>query len=741
MRDRGPLSTLAAILLLAIGAGGQEPPEMPPFPVGSIGDPVHLRFEGVKTFSADAIRTALDRVPAVALASHPLARRDRWLPLLETCVRAGYLHLGFPQAEVEVIDRTEVWPIVVRVVEGPRFRCGETRVAGPAAEGVRESEVWRDEFSALWRAGEPAPFDVATRRALLDAARRTLARKGWFFPAVEVTPVLRPAEPVADLEVTIERLGPPGKIASIRVTGAERTTPEALVSWLGLASGQNLDEARLDEIWHRLHDSARFLDCDVEPEEAAPDSGGIVLHVSVTEYAEVPPLPADLPPEAAAMLRLREWLLGLKSGDPDIVFRSAPGFSPAVRFIAAPGRGFLFELFDGDTRTIPRAAIALTSSTTAAYSLRTGRRLTIPGAVLTLTPHVALASEPEDPERPFRLFIAAEPSATSDGERRPPWISLRLEPVAMVGLLLRQAGGAAAVRDGVLSMSGRAGSVRVAAATGQLLDGENQESSARVEPGAFDAAIRKLDAACGGGEMFDAGRPVGSVVRFAIADLAGPNSPITRLLGGSVLDPLEELRAPKTGEPFEVPPIPGPEQYDVVPAFAASALGVVRRLFAGGGWPSLLAAEGLLWNLGVSDPRLSQKVVERLWLDEDAGPLSSLAAALVFCRGDDTADAFVEHGRALLDGDLFRKDVVAILRGDSPFSRTLRNIAGALRSAPDEDISALRALLPPDARAALDGFVAVLRSVEGELSEDLLVAALLRAWQNGLDRVVSVALE
>ena len=41
----------------------------------------------------------------------------------------------------------------------------------------------------------------------------------------------------------------------------------------------------------------------------------------------------------------------------------------------------------------------------------------------------------------------------------------------------------------------------------------------------------------------------------AVADLAGPDSPIARLLGGTVLDPLEELLAPTGDERFRVPPI------------------------------------------------------------------------------------------------------------------------------------------------------------------------------------------
>jgi hypothetical protein len=100
--------------------------------VGVLGASSKLVFEGQASFSADQLHAALGRDPSFVLASHPAAECAAFLEVLRQRLWLGYRNSGFPQATIEtaLAPGADGGRAVARIVEGPRYRMGEIRIAG-----------------------------------------------------------------------------------------------------------------------------------------------------------------------------------------------------------------------------------------------------------------------------------------------------------------------------------------------------------------------------------------------------------------------------------------------------------------------------------------------------------------------------------------------------------------------------------------------------------------------------------
>lgn len=141
-RTRLPTVTVLAIFLAWAGNGPTEAATPPAETrVGALGSVEVIDFAGNQTFSARALRTALQGTPEYLLAAHPAAPLPAYLEAVRAALLRGYRHEGFPDATVSVAANPGTPRLTATVVEGPRYVKGEVRVEGaqeiPAADIVR----------------------------------------------------------------------------------------------------------------------------------------------------------------------------------------------------------------------------------------------------------------------------------------------------------------------------------------------------------------------------------------------------------------------------------------------------------------------------------------------------------------------------------------------------------------------------------------------------------------------------
>ena len=120
-----------------------------------LGDPERLVFEGLHTFSAEAVRIGLLENMDFLADSHVAAPLGNYLQTLRDKVEAGYHAAGFPDAQAGVRLDSENDKILVKVSEGPRCLRAGVRVTGAKTIPVELLRRRLTEAAALRRSGQP----------------------------------------------------------------------------------------------------------------------------------------------------------------------------------------------------------------------------------------------------------------------------------------------------------------------------------------------------------------------------------------------------------------------------------------------------------------------------------------------------------------------------------------------------------------------------------------------------------
>ena len=366
--------------------------------VGQLREFSHFTFEGNNTFSARSLWFGLNSTFDFPELSHPLAPRDAFLTAIESHLRLGYAHCGFPDAEITAKCDANADAVIVHIVEGPRYLCGPVEIIGarkvptqPLVQALtitnadtqalrqpfqfqdnapaNRNEVTETNNSSIWAAGLPAHFDEFSLRFLSGRVTNTLEKLGFFLAKFKVQVVTNSEDQTATLQVKILEEGPPATIESIKVTGNRKNSREALLNYLSLKRGMKFTSDLAADINNRLYHSARFLTNSVQA--GTPDSSGrLKLTIEVLENDRSPPLTGKFEPVEKAMLKARDWLAKLGDSQEEAVF-SASGYSKdpmSVQFILAPHKGLLIlenELVSGTNRL--RHALVASSSQIALY--------------------------------------------------------------------------------------------------------------------------------------------------------------------------------------------------------------------------------------------------------------------------------------------------------------------------------------------------------------------------------------
>lgn len=337
---------------LADQAGGDD---LTPEVVDVFGYPRDFRIEGAVGIQPKEIRNALIRSPRFIMASHPAADFGKLLEVTKSDLIRGYQKSGFASPEVDVSWDCTTREVVVRVVEGPRYRLNKVRITGNskvsrdaikrrlapmdddadesslrsdmAMESIMEekeisekviAEAWNKAFPAhsqkdrlasgilsilnnpgfrekmaVWEKGKWVNFQPHYLETAELLARSVYADAGLFGPKFEIGIVPdESAEGVADLVIKVISEGRPAKIGRIHVSGNRVNSREGILKFLGFEEGVVLQGPWLKRLSRKLFDSGRFLGWRVVPKASVSDPGSIDLLIVVEEEWEAPPLDA-----------------------------------------------------------------------------------------------------------------------------------------------------------------------------------------------------------------------------------------------------------------------------------------------------------------------------------------------------------------------------------------------------------------------------------------------------------------
>jgi ankyrin repeat protein len=780
--------------------------------VGEFYDLQRFVFEGAKTFPAEALRRALKGTRDFFEISHPLAPQDAYLEAIERKLLFGYQHHGFPEAHIEARHDARAGRIVVKVVEGSRYVCGGVKVTGvtnvPAAaiverlmpsqaatQSVQQAFEFQDKAPATnpltvespeepgpsearWVKGEPAPFSNVDLQQIKGRVTDVLRERGFLFPKANVLVVPDETARTAELQVDVLEEGAPGVIDRIEITGNKKNSAEAVLRYLDLKPGMELSSQLVARIEDRLWRAARFLNYQVNL--GSPDTGGRVpLQIQVVEYDEAPPLDKAFSRTEEAMLKLREWLSKLDQNGEEM-FVNLSGFpapAPEGEFVLSPHGGLALRAKDATRQTAGRDeyAVVLKAGLAGLYSPVGGRKLLIACPDQQLRVFLTISSKSAATnESPFDLAMGAGFSGGKDrrSASSPYRFELALPPVACVGFAHRWDCSSWFEGD-VLIRSNATMLFKVNGTTGRIIelrkasDEGNGTVQLRCEPGAFEHAVRRIEAETA--SLPDATATnalLSSAVAFLAEELLSSrymesflrtnlsSETAARLPGmlrqfrlAEILEPLNRLLGKASGLAGDEVDFAIPVDREASVVARSDVMGLAAgwllqhsdEMFAARSWPWTLLREASLTVQGKG--RYSDQALTELYESSETGPLGYLTVARVLSQmHPPLARKFAAHGLERLSTGDFRRDCRLFLTGDAVFSQCFQRLAAALGGLDNEQVAALAKLQSPVRGEFIRESSRRLRAAKEQPLMEALAPALDSYWEGELKEQVATAL-
>jgi hypothetical protein len=526
--------------------------------VGKYCDPERIRFEGAKTFSAEALRSGLERTFDFREISHPFAPLADYLAAIETRTRIGYQHGGFPEAMVAVDRDESSTQIVVKVQEGPRYFCGSVKVTGlrslspklmvrrlssPAEQGRKKQPALvmeREDKAAengqpnsdkdawdpyLWTPGDPAHLSAASLSTLGIMVSNVFWESGFARPRFAIRATPQQKTHLAELAVDVQDEGPRAFIDRIEISGLRKNSRESLLRYLKLKPGLPLTSNLISQVELKLWNAARFLHSEVEP--GTPDERGrSVVKISVREYADAPALDQDFSPVEKAMLRARQWWASPDAIRGDLAFKGSVSNLQAMSFALAVSaqQGMALAARNGSNAAAGgNWGMVLATNRVGLYPPEARPELAVPDFDGRLTLRLSMTGT-TNPEQPFHLAFAAGFNSTDDSQTPPCQLHLTLAPVALVGLAHKQGWTnhregrkwVASSADCTVEVDDRSGRFSVRGGPGTngfayqlgFANHAFEETQARLLAGSVHGTNR-----------YDSAKPLGSFAGFAIEEL------------------------------------------------------------------------------------------------------------------------------------------------------------------------------------------------------------------------------
>ena len=259
--------------------------------VGAAGWVDRIDFIGHTAFTTEELRDGLSADLDFLAAAQPHAPRNEFLATLASRVREGCRHNGFPDAEAVAEMSEDGRRAVVRITEGPRYRCGHVLVrggrtisrdeieraftepwAGPTlipvakltADGLRtrwENGLGKEGLPdpPLWIPGTPLTGSDFDLTQLHERAKEALALQGYHRPKFRTHLHRAPQAQHATLVIEIDEQGPPFVFGSLSIEGETSDSAKLVMQFLDLKPGQPISTRCSHIAAHRLWHSGRYL--------------------------------------------------------------------------------------------------------------------------------------------------------------------------------------------------------------------------------------------------------------------------------------------------------------------------------------------------------------------------------------------------------------------------------------------------------------------------------------------------
>ena len=577
--------SFSIILSVSIAASASEPTC-----VGDRGDHDQLIIDGCKTFSSKELKSSLFTDLGLLLAAHPSAPLDSYCETLRDKITMGYLHMGFPDAKVDVeVDRSSQ-KIYAHIEEGNRYLAEDivvkgnrnvpastiirwisepcppegARLAGFIGKNDRELPRWIDKNDQsvnledpLWKTSSPATFDKISIETIKARTKRAFSDYGYFFPAFQVKVVPEEDDKKATLHVEVFSEGPKAMLGEINIVGNELNSPDEFVEYLKLEQGKPFTGERLIAWQERLWRSGRFISSNVTVDPPPVGSDQVKLNIDVLESPWAPNLSEPLSKEQIILLKLRDRLINPANwgGDLCVVARVPGGI---IDFVVSPSRGMLAR-YHGKTKgknaeSLPVEMSAVVSDTFAGMLCPTPLKEKICIDMIDF-PMVPLYGElglylndgPDNVDQPQAIRIGCW-TRSLEKNKNPPRFEfyLNISPAYCVALTNVKGVKECKIEDGILSIRNQEELYRIDAENGRHFDYTRFEEdngdpivSVRLQADAFErqlAEIQSESAECP--NVFNNDMPFESILVY----IAGEKKPDFFVKNATIRNTLQVFR-------------------------------------------------------------------------------------------------------------------------------------------------------------------------------------------------------
>lgn len=438
--------------------------------------PKILKFEGVQSYTVDDIRKSLSNSAEYWTVAYRNLSTEHYTASVQRLIRAGYLHGGFADVEVSVLENNDN-SFLVRIKEGQRYTCGDIMIepveSFSSYEDLRKiiiSPPTGDEspyINVEWIKGEPAPMDEALSPINFSHNINKFLSDSGINLKCAVTISRQKKQSVADMHVSFIKHDPTHRVSEIIIDGSKKNSREEILDYLQIKVGMDCDDGLEARLNNRLLKSARFLSHKIRLEDVEEKDVMRKLHIDLRDYDKAPPLAQKLSREEAGIVDFLEHLQNREQWDKDLVLQIstegmgrgeidvlrkylAPFISPGIETIEAKiifsNDGFFISISEENHIGKDNLIAAISYSKSTGFGLcfprlnisYQSKKLAIPNSpgrfkiIASLTPD----SEPDENGKNFQFLLGA--AAFTNTQNQDPLkdiFNINIAPVASMNLL------------------------------------------------------------------------------------------------------------------------------------------------------------------------------------------------------------------------------------------------------------------------------------------------------------------
>ena len=287
-----------------------------------------LKFVGEKSYTADEIRKSLSNSAEYWTSAYRNLSKEKYTASVRRLIRAGYLHGGFADVEIDILDNKDD-TFLVRINEGRRYLCGdiiiepfESFTSYDDLKKIIISPPTGSKYSYInvkWLEGEPAPMDEAVNPINFSKnIDRFLFNSGLNLKcSVSIKP--KRNQSVAVMHVSLIKKVTTHTISEIIVDGPKKNSKQEILDYLKIKQGMYCDDGLVARLNKKLLKSARFLSHNVWLEDVSDKSSSRKLFIQLKEYDKASPLTKKLSREEVGIVNFFENLQNIGNLKKDIV--------------------------------------------------------------------------------------------------------------------------------------------------------------------------------------------------------------------------------------------------------------------------------------------------------------------------------------------------------------------------------------------------------------------------------------